>query len=163
MEIFHEKGKVNSPKEKVKGNLIQSGKHSLTSTLHIKDMEEGMQWETIPDNVARVKSKEVRQHMHEIKSMGFVDKENLDWAEIDSSPLAMIYNQTKGWISKILGPKSGHWKCLDRKVKGNFSKVDSDPASPKRKGETPLIELDPNVNSKKRTKGKAKAENTLNE
>lgn len=87
----------------------------------------------------------------------------MDWAEIDSSPLAMIYNQTKGWISKILGPKSGHWKCLARKVKGNFSKVDSDPASPKRKGETPLIELDPNVNSKKRTKGKAKAENTLDE
>lgn len=42
MEIFHEKGKVNSPKEKVEGNLIQNGKHSLTSTLHIKDMEEGM-------------------------------------------------------------------------------------------------------------------------
>ena len=40
--MFHENGKVSSPKAKVDGKLIKSGKDPLTSTLKAKDMEDKM-------------------------------------------------------------------------------------------------------------------------
>lgn len=48
-------------------------------------------------------------------------------------------------------------------MKENGLKVVSDLASQKRKGEAPLIELDPNVKCKKWAKGKAHSKNTLDE
>lgn len=60
VEIFHENGKVNSPKAKVDGKLIKSGKDSLMSTLNAKDMEDNMQWEEVLDDMVGVKSKETQ-------------------------------------------------------------------------------------------------------
>ena len=75
----------------------------------------------------------------------------------------MSYDQEIGWTSEILGPKSGHWKRLARQVKVCGPTMVSDPASQKRKGEAPLIELDQNVKCTKRAKGKKHLENVLEE
>ena len=129
VEMFHENGKVSSPKVKVDGKLIKSGKDSLTSTLKAKDMEDKMQWEEMLSNVANLKPKEGRIYKQETKGTGCADKENQHWAEIESSPLAMSYDQERGWTSEILGPKSGHWKRLARQVKECGPTVVSDLAS----------------------------------
>nr|POF23781.1 uncharacterized protein CFP56_13718 [Quercus suber] len=162
-EIFHENGKVSFSKAKVEDNLIKSGKVPLTGTLKAKDTEEDMQWEEGMNDVVGVKSEEGGKHKKEISSKSCADKENQNWAESESSPLAMSYDQVNGWTTEILGPKSGHWKRLARQVKEKGPTVVSDPANQKRKGEAPLIELDPNVKCKKRAKGKAHSERTFDE
>ena len=63
----------------------------------------------------------------------------------------------------MLGPKSGHWKRLARQVKECGPTVVSDPASQKRKGEAPLIELVQNAKCTKRAKGKEHTEKVLGE
>ena len=75
----------------------------------------------------------------------------------------MSYDQEKGWTSEMLGPKSGHWKRLARQVKEGGPFMVSDPASQKRKGEAPLIELVQNAKSTKRGKGKEHAKKVLGE
>ena len=71
-------------------------------------------------------------------------------------PLAMSYDPKEGWVSEKLGPNSKHWKRLAREVKANGSCTKESPGSQKRKGPTPLQELDPNALSKKKRKGKTK-------
>ena len=79
--------------------------------------------------MANLKPKEGRIYKQETNGTGCADKENQHWAVIESSPLAMSYDQEKGWTSEILGPKSRHWKRLARQVKEYGPTVVSDPAS----------------------------------
>ena len=107
VEMVHENGKVNSPKKKVDGKLTKSGKDSLKGMFNAKDMEDKMQWEEVLDDVANVKSEEGRKHKQETKGTGCADKENQGWAEIESSPLAMSYDQEKGGLQKYWAQKLG--------------------------------------------------------
>jgi len=64
-----------------------------------------------------IKPKVKQKNTLQTISTGHGEKENQNWANNDLSPLAMSYDQEKGWITKVLGPKSGHWKSLARQVK----------------------------------------------
>ena len=55
------------------------------------------------------------QYMKASREMGLEVKENMSWADDNSSPLAMSFNQENGWVVETLGLKSGHWKRLARK------------------------------------------------
>lgn len=46
--------------------------------------------------------------------MGSESKENISWADHNTSPLAMRFNQTNGWTAETLGSNSGHWKRIMR-------------------------------------------------
>ena len=79
--------------------------------------------------MANLKLEEGRIYKQETKGTSCANKENQHWVEIESSPLAMSYDQERGWTSEILGPKSGHWKRLARQVKECGPTVVSDLAS----------------------------------
>nr|POE75229.1 hypothetical protein CFP56_76589 [Quercus suber] len=68
----------------------------------------------------------------------------------------MTYDPKEGWVSEKLGPNSKHWKRLAREVKTTGKCTTGSPGSQKREGPTPLQELDPNVLSQKKKKGKTK-------
>ena len=163
VELVHENGKFDSPKEKVEDKITISGEDSLTGRVNAKDMEDKMQWEEVLDDVAHVKSEEGSKQKQGVKGTGCANKENQCWAENESSPLAMTYDQEKGWTSEILGPKSGHWKRLARQAKDSSPTAGSISISQKRKGESPLTELDQNVKCTKKAKGKKHLENALDE
>lgn len=90
--------------------------------------------------------------------MGPGEKENQNWANNEPSPLAMSYDQEKGWIVETLGPENGHWNRLAKQAKSKSSQVEPDLTNQKRKGDTLLSELDPNFNHKQRAKGKLQVE-----
>ena len=72
--------------------------------------------------------------------------------EIELRPLAMVYDEIKGWTEEKLGQNSRHWKCLAREVKKESKGEEKGPKSLKREGQTPLSDLDPNVLDTKRKK-----------
>ena len=162
-ETFHGNGKVSTPESKVDDKLTKSGKDPLMNTPKAKDLEDKMQCEEVMCDVANLKPEEGRSCKQETKGSVCADKEKQNWAESVSSPLAMSYDQERGWTSEMLGPKSGHWKRLARQVKECGPTVVSDPASQKRKGEAPLIELVQNAKCTKRAKGKEHTEKVLGE
>ena len=88
------------------------------------------------------------------KDLGLDSSAGGSWANNNSGPLAMTYNQEKGWVTEPLGPTSGHWKRLAKKVTTPSPNKLSGSSKAKRKGQVPLQELDPNVTSSKRRKGK---------
>ena len=68
-------------------------------------------------------------------------------------PIAMCFNENKGWISETLGPTSRHWKRLAREVHNKAAQIGGDPINGKCVGPTPLQELDPNISDLKRRRG----------
>ena len=161
--MVHGNGKVCTPESKVDDKLTKSGMDPLMSMPKAKDLGDRRHREEVMCDVDNPKPEEGRRCKQETKGTACADKENQNWAEIGSSPLAMSYDQEKGWTSEMLGPKSGHWKRLARQVKEGGPSVVSDPASQKRKGEAPLIELVQNAKSTKRAKGKEHVEKVLGE
>ena len=76
-------------------------------------------------------------------------------------PVAMIFDDNKGWTTETLGPTTRHWKCLAREIKGKSTEVGLGQENKKRLGPTPLQELDPNVVDQKKRKGKNQRKLTL--
>ena len=79
------------------------------------------------------------------------------------SPIAMSFDQNKGWTSEELGLRSRHWKRLARQTKETSPSKKVCPAGIKREGPVPLQELDLNILSLKKSKGKCKESKPLNE
>ena len=69
-------------------------------------------------------------------------------------PLAMCFDDKKGWVAEALGPASKHWKRLARESTKGKAQVTGSPSKGKREGPTPLQDLDPNSGSLKRRKGR---------
>lgn len=68
--------------------------------------------------------------------------------------MAMMYDSEQGWVAEQLGPKSGHWKRLAREIEPKTIQNEGNLKTLKREDPTPLEELDPNLPSQKRSKGK---------
>lgn len=79
--------------------------------------------------------------------------------KVGLGPVAMSFDPSDGWVVEKLGPNSRHWKRLAREGKSSGPVTAGSPRRQKRRGPTPLQELDPNALSQKKRKGKA----TLNE
>ena len=71
----------------------------------------------------------------------------------DLGPLALSFDDKKGWIAETLGPTSRHWKRLARENNKQVTQASESPTKGKRDGPTPLQELDPNSENLKRRKG----------
>lgn len=125
--------------------------------------EDSMQREKVMEIILMVKPEVKEKNMLQLLNTGPREKENQIWANSESSPLSMSYDQEKGWTAEVLGPKSGHWKFLAKQAKTKSLQVEPDPTNQKRKGDTSLSELDPNVNRKRRSKGKFQAEKSHEE
>ena len=165
-DSLHDGGKVNLTTEKVKCNLTPKGMVGVRPSLSEADLVGEMSWETSKKEDGDKKTEEsARQETRKEvgKEMGLKSGAEEDWANNNSSPLAMIYNQEKGWVTETLGLTSGHWKRLARKVTTPSPNKLSGPSKTKRKGQIPLQELDPNVTSAKRRKGKVQEIEITNE
>lgn len=125
--------------------------------------EDSMQREKVMEIILMVKPEVKEKNMLQLLNTGPGEKENQIWANSESSPLSMSYDQEKGWTAEVWGPKSGHWKFLAKQAKTKSLQVEPDPTNQKRKGDTSLSELDPNVNRKRRSKGKFQAEKSHEE
>ena len=114
------------------------------------DFMEGLQWgkgfgqgsQTILEGSSNLSHEENR------KSVGPA-------SEVTSpGPLAMYFDDKKGWVAEALGPASKHWKRLARESNKGKAQVSGSPSKGKREGPTPLQELDPNSGGLKRRKGR---------
>ena len=63
--------------------------------------------------------------------------------ETEAGPLALVFDETKGWTEEKLGQNSRHWKRLAREVKMETKWEDKGPKSLKRGGQIPVSDLDP--------------------
>ena len=145
---------VGKGEEKVP--ILESfGKEKLITNPEIM---EGMQWEIVPDQ----------------ESLS-VSEENLNLSNEDNrtvvgpasenpipGPLAMSFDDQKGWVAESLGPASKHWKRLARESNKGKSQVSGSPTKGKREGPTPLQDLDPNTGSLKRRKGRQTGDHEQN-
>ena len=115
LEIDHGNGKVNLLQEKDEDGLDIRRKDSLTNILPIADLKGDMQWKRTKTEMGASKPIEKIRYTKASREMGLEVKENMSWADDNSSPLAMSFNQENGWVVETLGLKSGHWKRLARK------------------------------------------------
>ena len=119
-KTLHDEGKVNLTTEKVNCNLTSNGKDGMRPLLPEADLVGEMSWETSKNEDVGRKTEEEpdKQYTHKEvgKDLGLDSSAGGSWANNNSSPLAMTYNQEKGWVTEPLGPTSGHWKRLARKV-----------------------------------------------
>ena len=101
--------------EKWEDGLNIRRKDSLTNILPTVDLEGDMQRERTKTEVGASKPTKKDKYTEASREMGLEVKENMSWANDNSSPLTMSFDQEKGWVAETLGPKSGHWKRLARK------------------------------------------------
>lgn len=128
--MVHENGEVNLLETKVEKTQTKRREASLIGTLSI-EKEDSIQWEKGSEIMPVIKPEVKKKNTLQTISTRPGEKENLNWANNDLSPLAMSYDQEKGWIAEVLGPKSGHWKHLARQVKTKSPREESDPANQK--------------------------------
>nr|POF09034.1 hypothetical protein CFP56_14975 [Quercus suber] len=119
---------------------------------------EGMQWETASCQVPKLipDGRLAPQFDLKVKEVG-PGSENPAFG-----PLALSFDDKKGWITKTLGLTSKHWKRLARENNKQASQVSESPTKGKRDGPTPLQELDPNSGNLKRRKGRKGGSHDLN-
>ena len=78
--------------------------------------------------------------------------------ETEAGPLALVFNETKGWTEEKLGQNSRHWKRLAREVKMETKGEEKGPKSLKRGGQLSVSDLDPKAGDSKRRKEERKEE-----
>ena len=166
-ETCHTGGKVNLTSEKATSNLTPNEKVGVPPLLPVADLEGNMLWEISKHEDVREKTDagldKEKTCVDMEKESGLETNTIGTWADDNSSPLAMTFNQEKGWVTEPLGPTSGHWKRLARKTKTpSPDKVDCT-SKTKRKGPMPLQELDPNNLSSKCKKGKIQVSELVSE
>ena len=94
------------PQDKGKEGLDKKRMVSLTNNLPIADLESVMQWEGTKTEAEA--SKLIERDIKMGGEMGLELKENISWAENNTSPLAISFDQNKGGTAETLGPNSGH-------------------------------------------------------
>lgn len=163
METFHGEGKVNMLREKEDDSITLNRKETVPNILPIADLEGEMLWEKSKAEEGEKKSDEDRRGKEKCRESGLMVSAVGLWADEDLSPLAMFFTQEKGWVSKKLGPKSGHWKRIARKqIKASPTKKGSQNKT-KRMGPVDLKELDPKALNSKRRKEILKEGNDIDE
>ena len=73
--------------------------------------------------------------------------------------MAMCFNKESGWVAKILGPKSRHWKRLTRMAQSKEESMDLDQLGSKRPGPIPIMKLEQNTVVQKRRKIESETKN----
>lgn len=138
------------PHEKETRNLTQKWKDPLLESLPTADLERDTHREKPKIKEGLAKGEERLNLMEICEETGQRENDSTGLAKENESPLAMSFIQGNGWVTKTLGPNSGHWKWLARKVNKKNPCELSPSAKPssrktKRKGSVPSQEVDPNV------------------
>ena len=141
------------PQDKGKEGLDKKGMVSLTNNLPIADLESVMQWEGTKTEAEA--SKLIERDIKMGGEMGLELKENISWAEDNTSPLAMSFDQNKGGTVETLGANSGHWKRIVRQTSKLSPAKRVSLGKAKRCAPVPLLELDLNALNSKRKRGKS--------
>ena len=141
-ETFHNEGKVNLTLEKVISNLTPKEKDGVPPLLPVAGLKGEMLSEISRNEDERKRSEGELDMKHSCKELGkdssLESSTARSWANDNSSPLAMTFNQEKGWVTEPLGPTSGHWKRLARKVTTPSPNKVECTSKTKRKGLVPL-------------------------
>ena len=133
-KLLHEEGRVKELVGKIEEkapNLGRFGEDMLTTK---PDLLVGMQWETATCQASQITSKGSLAPRNEAKL-----KEDGPAFDINNTgPLAMSFNENKGWIAESLGPTSRHWKRLAREINKGKTQASEGPTKAKRVGPTPF-------------------------
>ena len=145
----HENGKVKKVMGKLEEKEAKLGKSSVEKPVAKPDVMEDKQGKTAHNHVALdVKaSSQAPNLVSNLNNAGPM----LEGKEL--GPIAMCFDENKGWISETLGPTSRHWKRLAWEVHNKVAQIEGDPINGKRAGLTPLQELDPNISELKCRRG----------
>ena len=147
-DLLHEKGRCDEKSEKkVEKKSIRVGEaadHEKSQFLET----ESMTWEKEVDQRKKTELDEKGAPIFG-PTNGIESPHGL---EINPGPIAMIYDDEKGWSGEKLGLNSRHWKRLAREGKKDSKGEEKGPYCLKREGPTPLCVLDPYVIDTKRRK-----------
>ena len=147
-DLLHEKGRCDEKSEKkVEKKSIRVGEaadHEISQFLET----ESMTWEKEVDQRKKTELDEKGAPIFG-PTNGIESPHGL---EINPGPIAMIYDDEKGWSGEKLGLNSRHWKRLAREGKKDSKGEEKGPYCLKREGPTPLCVLDPYVIDTKRRK-----------
>ncbi|KAK7860942.1 hypothetical protein CFP56_029135 [Quercus suber] len=118
-DVLAEEGKVKELVGKKEEKAAVLGRFSEEKPAAKADFAEGMQWETA-----------LGQRSQLISEGDLAPKNKVKMTVVGPAlenpipgPLAMCYDDKKGWTSKTLGPASRHWKRLARATKGFLRSV----------------------------------------
>ena len=153
--VLHENGMGDGVTEKKEGKVMAVGVgasgHDKAQTLGTESMIRG---KSIDQKDKAVGKEKVGTDAEANK--GPVGRIGL---ETEASPLAMVFDETKGWTEEKLGQNSRYWKRLAREVKMEIKGEEKGPKSLKRGGQISVSDLDPKALDTKcrkegRTEGK---------
>nr|POE96807.1 hypothetical protein CFP56_42558 [Quercus suber] len=157
-EMLPEEGKVIEMEGKIEEKVTDLGRFDEEKSVVKPSLVEGMQWETASCQVPKL-----------ILDGSLAPQFDLKVKEVGPSlentalgPLALSFDDKKGWIAKTLGLTIKHWKGLARENNKQTSQVSESPTKGKRDGPIPLQELDPNSGNLKRRKGSKEESHNLN-
>ena len=146
--VLHENGMGDGVTEKKEGKVMDVGVgasgHDKAQTLGTESM--------IRDKSIEQKDKDVEKEKEVINAEannGLIGRMGL---ETEAGPLALVFDETKGWTEEKLGQNSRHWKRLAREVKMETKGEEKGPKSLKRGGQISVSDLDPKALDTKRRK-----------
>ena len=140
-EASHENGRVNRLVEKQEEKRMVLERDASDQTKAQTKETKSMLWEKSTNQGEKALFKATLALVLDVNNepVGPIDP------EIESGPLAMVYDETKGWIAEKMGLNSRHWKPLAQEIKKESKSEEKGPKSLKREGLTLLCEIDPNV------------------
>ena len=141
-------GRVNGLVEKQEEQRMVLERDALDQTKAQTKETESMLWEKSTEQGEKTLFKGTLVLVLDVNNgpVGPID------SEIESGPLAMVYDEMKGWIAGKMGLNSRHWKPLAQEIKKESKSEEKGPKILKREGPTPLCEIDSNVLDVKRRK-----------
>ena len=151
-ELPHENGFGDGVTEKKAGKGMDVGEGALgqdkTQTCGSESSLKGK------SNGQKVKDVEKEKNVTEAEAnSGLAGRMGL---EHEAGPLAVIFNETKGWTEEKLGQNSRHWKRMAREAKRETKGEEKGPKSLKRGGQLSVSDLDPKAGDSKRRKEERK-------
>ena len=149
-ETFHTKGKEVSLGKLPEKFAPKLGMENMENSEIQKEGAESMQWEAEQKLLEEPKFK-FQMGPSEHKESGKDDKGKECKL---NGPMAMSFTNDLGWVTEILGPKSGHWKRMAKTAhaKNKKGKEKLSPLNTKRESPIPLKDLFASTLEQKRRK-----------
>lgn len=140
-EVFHEIGKVKKVMGNVKEKDAKLGKSSLEKLVAKADLMEDTQVVSATNHKVQKENAFIQAPKQGVNLKD--DGPNLESPNL--GPVAMCFDEEKGWTLELLSPKSRHWKRLAREVQAKAAQDGGQSINGKREGPIPLPKLDPNI------------------
>ena len=130
-ELLHEDGMVKELVGKVEEKVSILERFGEENLIAKPDFMEGLQWETVsgqgPQSISEGSLKLSNEDNRKV--VGPASENPIP------DPLAMSFDDKKGWVAEHLGPASKHWKRLARESNKGKSQVTGSPTKGKREAQ----------------------------